>query len=402
MPDVTDPRTCSVCGAPLIDAQCVACARRTEASVIKREIIVLVLLVAVVVAGYFLTRYTARANRDRRQQDAATLYDLGRQQLQAGNTSDAIPALRQALALDNGNRSLRFALAGALGEAGDHESARQVLLGIRETSPEDPVVNLELARLNAREDNASPEAARYYQSALYGTWTGSDADARRRAVRMELIQFLLSHQQRERALSELLALSTTVPDDPASHNEVGRLFLLAGEPRRGLDQFQRSLQLDAANEAARSGAGEAAFDAGDYAAAIRYLNDAASGSKSHDLRTVAELVIGRDPLRSGLSESAQYVRLSSAADRARERLEACQNDRPQLAAAVVRQLDALAPELKKFQDSLHGRDAAPLETVEAGVSVVYRVEQASQSCRDVSAEDRALLLIGKQHDTHRN
>ncbi len=235
------------------------------------------------------------------------LYDLGHQQLQAGNASEAITALRQALALDNGNRSLRFALAGALGEAGDHESARQILLGIRETSPEDPVVNLELARLNAREDNASPEAARYYQSALYGTWTGSDADARRRAVRMELIQFLLSHQQRERALSELLALSTTVPDDPASHNEVGRLFLIAGEPRRGLDQFQRSLQLDAANEAARSGAGEAAFDAGDYAAAIRYLNDAASGSKSHDLRTVAELVIGRDPLRSGLSESAQYV-----------------------------------------------------------------------------------------------
>ena len=40
----------------MTDAQCVSCARRTEASVIKREIIVLVLLVAVVVAGYFLTR----------------------------------------------------------------------------------------------------------------------------------------------------------------------------------------------------------------------------------------------------------------------------------------------------------------------------------------------------------
>ena len=134
-------------------------------------------------------------------------------------------------------------------------------------TPEAADVNTELARLEAR-DGDLDEARRYYQSALNAVWSQEQSDVRR-GLRLELIHLLLAHNEKSRALAELLLLSANLPDTAASHAEAGQLFLDAGDPHRALDQFARALVLDPSNALALAGAGESAFAEADYTRAHR-------------------------------------------------------------------------------------------------------------------------------------
>ena len=104
----------------------------------------LVILCALVVVGFVLTRAAAGANRAHRLRDAAAWYDAGEHHLVGGQTESAIKALRRATAINRDNRTYRLALAGALAAGGQDDAARQVLLGVRESTPEDPEVNVQL------------------------------------------------------------------------------------------------------------------------------------------------------------------------------------------------------------------------------------------------------------------
>ena len=148
-------------------------------------------------------------------------------------------------------------------------------------------------------------------------------------VRIELIRYLLAHEQRGRALSELLVLSGNLPDDVKSQTEAGQLFLDAGEPRRGLDRFRQALRIDPKNAAALAGAGEAAFEAGDYTSAQRYLRAVDSPSaRVSELRSVTDLVLTRDPLRPGLSLRQRQERVMAGFRRALEALDDCVTKKP--------------------------------------------------------------------------
>ena len=274
----------------------------------------LVVLSALVMAGFLLTRAAAGANRRLRLADAVAWYDAGERQLARGQTETAIQSLRRAAVINRDNQSYRLALAAALATDHQDDPARQVLLGVRDSTPEDPDVNLQLARLEARRDDVTA-AVQYYQNALHGSWGFDRSDARRQ-VRVELICYLLGHEQRGRALSELLVLEGNLPDDARLQTEVGQLFLEAGEPRRGLERFRQALRSDPKNEAALTGAGEAAFDAGDYPSAQRFLRAVTSPSgRVSELRAIADLVLTRDPLRPGLSERERQERIADAQER---------------------------------------------------------------------------------------
>ena len=113
----------------------------------------LVVLCAAVVVGLVLTRAAARANRTIRLRDASSWYNAGEHHLADGRTEAAIKALRRATAISRDNRTYRLALAAALAADRQDDAARQVLLGVRESTPEDPEVNVQLARLEARHDD---------------------------------------------------------------------------------------------------------------------------------------------------------------------------------------------------------------------------------------------------------
>jgi tetratricopeptide (TPR) repeat protein len=273
-----------------------------------------------------------------------------------------------------------------------------VLLGVRESTPEDPEVNVQLARLEARLGDMT-RTVRYYQNAIYGAWSDDQGDARRR-VRMELIRYLLVHEQRGRALSELLVLSGYLPDDIETQTEAGQLFLEAGEPHRGLDHFRQALRRDPKNGPALAGAGQAAFELGDYAIAQRYLSaaDPASGRVS-DLRVVTDFVLTRDPLRPGLSLEQRQERAMAGLSRAVEVLDDCAS-RPQ---ANSQAFDLLRAELKALEPKLaHEALRRFPDSIETSVNLVYRVEQqAVDACGPRSPFDRALLLIGRRQDADR-
>jgi tetratricopeptide (TPR) repeat protein len=372
--------------------------RATASSLVHREIVVLVLLCVLAGLGFVLTRAAARANHSLRLRDAAAWYQAGERHLAGGRTDPAVTALRRATAIDPDNRTYRLALAAALAAARQDAAARQVLLGIRESSPEDPEVNVRLARLDARREDLTG-AVRYYQSAVYGLWSGDREDARRR-VRIELIRYLLDHQQRGRALSEILVLGGNLPDDVGAQTEAGQLFLEAGDPRRALDRFSQVLRSDPKNAAALAGAGEAAFETGDYASARRYLRAVdPPTTRGSELAEVADLVLTRNPLRPGLSLRQRQERLMAAFRRALEALDECAVAQPASRPAgesLRAEASALEPEL-----ALERLRRTP-ESIDAGLNLIYRIEQhTAGACGQGTAFDRALLLIGRRHEADR-
>jgi tetratricopeptide (TPR) repeat protein len=395
---MADTNSCARCGGPLVDGQCQACDRKTESTFVHREIVVLVVLCVLVVVGFVLTRAAARANRALRLRDAVAWYDAGEHHLAAGQTESAIKALRRATAINRDNRVYRLALAAALAADRQDDAARQVLLGVRELTPEDPAVNIQLARLEARHDDLTG-TVRYYQNAVYGSWSGDQLDARR-AVRIELIRYLLAHEQRGRALSELLVLSGNLPDDVKSQTEAGQLFLDAGEPRRGLDRFRQALRTDPKNAAALAGAGEAAFEAGDYTNAQRYLRAVDSpAARVSELRSVTDLVLTRDPLRPGLSLRQRQDLVMAGFRRALEALDDCAIKKP----AANNAFDSLRAEAGALEPALTPeRLRRTPESIDSALNLIYRIEQQTlDTCGQGSAFDRALLLIARRHEADR-
>lgn len=358
----------------------------------------LVILCTLAAVGFVVTRAAAGANRARRLRDAAAWYEAGERHLAEGRTELAITALRRATAISRDNRSYRLALSASLAADRQDDAARQVLLVVRESSPEDPEVNVRLARLAARHDDLTG-AVRYYENAVYGSWGGDQGEARRQ-VRIELIRYLLAQQQRGRALSELLLLSGNLPDDVKSQTEAGQLFVEAGDARRGLERFRQALRIDPRNVAALAGAGEAAFEAGDYRNAQLYLRAVEpASSRVLELRAVVDLVLTLDPLQPRLSLRQRHDRVVAGLRRALEVLDACANKQPADSGAfksLYTQATALEPEL-----ALDRVRRTP-ESIDAGVDVVYRIEQrTAETCGPGSAFDRALLLIGRRHEADR-
>src|SRR5581483_9147544 len=171
------------------------------------------------VAAFFATRSLAASNRAMTLRDAADWYRRGQQALAEGRVAEAVDDFRRTTVRNRHDKTYVLALAGALARNGDDEAARGVLLALRESLPEDPETNLELARLAARGGDV-PETMRYYHNALYAPWPPERTDERRIA-RLELVRFLLMHGQSNRALPELLAMAADLPDEPAAHVRVG-------------------------------------------------------------------------------------------------------------------------------------------------------------------------------------
>ena len=132
----------------------------------------------------------------------------------------AVTALRRATARNPDAVTYRLALAQALTVAQQDDAARQLLLGLREVQPEDSETNLRLARLERRRGD-TVAAGRYYEAAILGLWKREQRLAQRQ-VRTEFIQFLLSHGERDRALSELLVLEGSLGEDEASQLQARR------------------------------------------------------------------------------------------------------------------------------------------------------------------------------------
>jgi Flp pilus assembly protein TadD len=365
-----------------------------RAALIHREIFQLSVLILVAIGAFLLTRAVAASNREMSLRDAAEWYRHGQQAINAGRVDDAIDSLRRATVKDRSDKRYVLALARALALKQDNDAARSVLITLRESAPEDPDINLQLARLAAARSDVT-EALRFYHNALYAPWSTEQADARR-GVRLELIRFLLTHDQNSRAISELLALSTDLPDDTPLRLEVAQLFAKAGDNGHALDQFQRALRLAPENSEALAGAGQAAFRLGDYMLARTYLRGAPEADDVKNTREVVDLVLSNDPLANRLKSTERRRRLVADFSYAQQRLGMCLEERG--GGQPTGDAPALQREAHLFEDQLKPPAILEQDTVESGVDLIDRIERlVVQRCGPPTALDQALVLIGHQH-----
>ncbi|HET6218783.1 MAG TPA: tetratricopeptide repeat protein [Acidobacteriaceae bacterium] len=371
------------------------------ARILNKEIFLLVALALVAVGVFVFTRTMAAREQRMEVRIGRIWYDQGKQYIASGKIEKAIQAFRRSTAGTRYNQKYALALADAL-IAGNHDiEAHQLLLRLREADPENAEINIYLARLTAKQGETS-DAVRYYQNALYGRWSGSQIDVRRRQLRVELIRFLLGHQEGNLASPELLILETEIPDSAPSWIETAKLFTEAGDPQHALKDYSEAVRLDSHNVEALTGAGETSFQLGDYAKATQYLKDSLDlnpqSEKARQLLSLAEMVLADDPLAPHLTAEERQRRVIPDFERSLRRLDSCLNQNSK--SGTTAELQSLKAEALAMEPKLNQRKHLPdSDMVGAGVSLIFKMQKAaSDSCGEPSVLDQALILIGLQHN----
>lgn len=388
--------TCPNCGRKIDPgAACAYCSQGIALRLVQQELVLLILLALFTFGIYLGTRKLAESNRRIQRNLAAAWYRKGQERLQQGDADAAVTDFRKATVNDHNNLPYLRSLATALESAGRDDEAEDLLLQLRERVPEDPEVNLELARIAAKARNVT-DAIRYYHNALYGIWTGNQVDARRRDVRRELIEFLLQQQARDQALAEILALASHLQETPAAHNELGQLFLRAGDAAHALDNFRWTLRHDRQNQLALRGAGESAFRLGDYSRARRFLG-AASDLKpgERDMLNLATMVLESDPLEPRLSIAERGRRVIAGLKHADASLQAClsRQHTPADNAALLALQGKLKVQKQMLSASLLRKKP---DLVFSTLDLIAQTENGiGKACGPLQGRDKALLLVAR-------
>lgn len=368
-----------------------------------RNVFLLGLLIVVTAALFLLTRTIAARERRMEVDIAAFWYARGERQLNAKATTEATDAFRKAVAGDRENRRYAFALANALAAGNHDQEAMQTILRLREFDPENAEINLALARLAAKHNDLS-ETIRYYENAIYGRWTGTQVDQRRREVRIELIRLLIAHQQRDRALSELLILDGDLPQTATAHNDAAELFLQTGDVRHALNDFSEAMKLDVHDASALAGAGEASFQLGDYLKARRYLEAAVLQSpesqNAKQLLSLVRTVLSLDPEAPNISLKERQQRLLTIYMQALQRQENCLAQRSRNGS--IGNLQELESEAVAFKPQLRIQSfRRNPDLMRSGLDLIYRMEQATNLlCGEPVGLDEAAILIAQRHGAH--
>jgi tetratricopeptide (TPR) repeat protein len=363
---------------------------------VRREALLLSFLACFAVAAYFCTRAMAASNRAIKEKAAAAWFQQGTRNEKKGQANEAVAAFRKATANDRANQTYLLSLARALQAARRDNEARELLLQIRENIPENPEINLELARISAREKDTS-EALRYYHNALYGIWTGDDIDKQRQQIRRELIEFLISQNAEQQALSETIALSAHLPSTAEDHLQLAELFFRVDDLSNALENYKWVLRREPRDQVALLGAGKAAFKLGNYDAAKRFLNTIGGRNReAEDMLETSRLVLDSDPLGPRLTETERWRRVGEDLKEASSSVENCamrQSD-----GAATQKLQNVLDELTKQRRALFAARKSPdPNMVFSSLDAVYSAEIAlTSSCGPLSDRDAALLLVAQK------
>ena len=347
-------------------------------------------------AAYFCTRVIARTNKGMKEKVAASWFQQGARDLNASRANDAVVAFRRATVNDRTSRVYSLSLARALQMANHDNEARDLLLQIRESIPENPEVNLELARISARQKN-TPEALRYYHDALYGIWTGDNAEKQRQEIRRELIEFLISQNAQQQALAETIALAAHLPSTIADHLQLAELFFRVDDFASALENYRWVARREPRNQIALLGAGEAAFKLGNYAQSKHYLSAVSHrNNKAENILETSALIMDNDALGPRITESERLRRISKDLNDVAKSVESCVNRQSNTAA--VQPLQGVLDKLRKQSHTvvISRRNPDP-NILFSSLDLIYDAETAlSSSCGPLTVPDTALLLVAQK------
>ncbi len=293
--------------------------RSQKRKLVVRDSVALVTLLALTLALGTATVFLFRAFSDLRARLAQRWLERGESALHNGQFGPAVEDLRSALAYAPGQRNIEIELAEALAGAGRIQEATSYFTTLWETEPGSGIINLQLARLAARQGDQG-EALQRYRAAIYGNWEG-DGSVRRRAVRLELIEYLIGIHRFDQARSELIIAAGNAPDDPAVKLDIAALMEKADDPANASQIYKGILQHAPHNLPALEGAARAAFALGNFAQTRDYVDKSlanpAEASESaqarqdlHDLhdQAVDILLLYPSPAISSLAQAQRVLR----------------------------------------------------------------------------------------------
>jgi tetratricopeptide (TPR) repeat protein len=387
---------------------------RTEVSLARRRLFLrdsLAFLVLALITGalFLVTLFLFRSFTSHRAELAVRWSGRGRDALRAGRPQEAIVALRTGLSYAPGTRSYELLLAQALEDVGRTDEASNYFMNLWGTQPGDGFINLELARLAAKK-NDPRNAVKSYRASIYGTWEG-DGVVRRREVRLELARYLIAQHEMNAARIELLIAAGNSPSDPNLNRTLADLLVEAGDMADGLTFYNKVLKDDPKNQAALAGAGRAAYQLGNFAAAHSLLeraleakasllekNASPSGELAGMLASSKRILELRP---SGKLRSSERVsRILVDLGIAKKRFSSCAasfgtGDKLPL---PLQQLNARwASDGSDDSRAVLSRSAARQD---AAVQLIYDTElQTSQFCGAPAGDDALLLLLAKSPDT---
>jgi len=322
--------TCVRCGKPLPEAEnwCPACGK-LNASLRVRLIFVAVLVS--IVAGVGFTKWYVSYLKNLESSLAQQWFTRGEEAMARNYPEVAIDDYRNALAYEGDNPEYRLKLAEALMAASRLPEARAYLMSLWSQTPADAEVNLDLARLYIQE-NKPDLAITYYRSAIDGAWS-DNALQHRVDTRFELLNYLLQHGDRARAVAEAIELQAEAPDNAPTQLRIGELLLQLGEKSRAEKTLEGVIKDDPNNTEAWFGAGEAALSNGDYRKAVRLLTTAVNlssakpGGKAAQQLALAREVVEADPNIRTLKLTERAARAAAAFNLAMDRLRSCAAER---------------------------------------------------------------------------
>jgi tetratricopeptide (TPR) repeat protein len=332
--------------------------RSQKRKLVVRDTVALLTLLIVTLALFTATVFLFRAFSDLRSRLAQRWLTRGEAAMRSANPAQAVEDLRSALAYAPGQQNIQVELAEALAEAGRTQEATSYFTTLWEAEPGSGIINLQLARLAARQGNQS-EAQERYRAAIYGNWEG-DGTIRRRTVRLELINYLIDIHRYVQARGELIIASGNAPDDPAVKIPIAALMEKAGDSANASQIYKTILQHAPHNLEALEGAARAAFALGNFAQARDYVDKAlatpAEASESaqarqdlHDLRENAVEVLLLYP-SPALSTLAQAQRILHDRNLAFDRLRGCGVPIPANPANQTVALESVPPEFADLMD----------------------------------------------------
>lgn len=364
-----------------------------------REPLIIMALSAAAIAFFFAVLALSKFFDSHQSARADEYFQQGTLDLRNHHPDAAVNDFHAALTYSRDSYATQLSLAQALLALNRTEEALQYLTNLWQREPENGMVNFELARIYAEKGDAT-QALRYYHNAIYAIWN-QDQDPVRRSSRLELINFLLARQLHGQAESELIALQSNLPQDPELITKVGELFMQVPDYQRALELFVRSLKLRHQAPDALAGAGQAAFELGQYKTSEHYLKSAVaanpSDTASAQLLQTARLVIQIDPYNMRLSAFQRSANVKTAVQSATARLSACIANTP-AASSGSSGLQTLNSRLSQLRPKLR-RSNTDSDTVDEAMSLVFDIEQQTKNiCGPPTGRDLALLLISREQE----
>lgn len=333
--------------------------------------------------------FLANMERAESRVGAARLFAEGQALMERGKNAQAIERIKEALAIERGNRDYQRTLAEAQLAGGQTAGAEATLGELLQSDSTDGLANLIMGRVLVKEGRFA-EAVSYYYRAIYGRWKENAQENRLRA-RFELVDLLAERNSKEELLAELLPIQEEAPHDLKTQMRIGQLFLQAGSPARAADVFRGMLRAGPPNADAYAGLGEAEFARANYRAAVRdfqaALRLAPDDQAARQRLDACNELLALDPMLRGLGPAERFRRSLKLVELTRDQAGPClaQNPPSELQELSTQADKALAAHVSAVRQS---------EVSESNLDLAEQLWQARRrECQPPPATDSPLALV---------